>query len=135
MAVDTQTIIEAAEKLGKMLVDHPAVVKYQAAQKSVAEDAEAGRLLQEFDRTLEKLARQEQTGQPVSDAQRQQLEGLQSRIVSHIKVKNLNLAQVEFVDLLRKVNQTIQKPLTPEKPQGAPAVAPPPAAGPRLASY
>jgi hypothetical protein len=28
--------------------------------------------------------------------------------MSHIKVKNLNMAQVDFIDLLRKVNQTIQ---------------------------
>jgi cell fate (sporulation/competence/biofilm development) regulator YlbF (YheA/YmcA/DUF963 family) len=66
----------------------------------------------------------------VTDAQRQQLEALQSRIVSHIKVKNLNLAQVEFVDLLRKINQTIQKPLTPEQPKGG---QPQPPAGPKLA--
>ena len=47
----------------------------------------------------------------ITDAQRQQLESLQSRIVSNIKVKALNLAQVEFVDLLRRITQTIQKPL------------------------
>jgi cell fate (sporulation/competence/biofilm development) regulator YlbF (YheA/YmcA/DUF963 family) len=141
MAVDTQQIMDAAEKLGQMLAEHPAVARYQAAQKTVAEDAEAGRLLQDFDRTLEKLGRQEQSGMPVTDAQRQQLEALQSRIVSHIKVKNLNLAQVEFVDLLRKVNQTIQKPLAPEKPQQPAAPAGPAmggvgmGGGPRMANY
>ena len=137
MPVDTQQIMDAAEKLGKMLADHPAVARYQQAQKAVAEDAEANRLLQDFDKTIEKLGRQEQSGMPVSDAQRQQLEALQSRIVSHIKVKNLNLAQVDFVDLLRKINQTIQKPLTPAQPTAAPNQPQPPhpPAGPRLASY
>jgi hypothetical protein len=48
----------------------------------------------------------------ITDAQRQQLENLQSRIVSNIKVKALNMAQVEFMDLLRKVTQTIHRPLT-----------------------
>ena len=136
MAVDTQQIMDAAEKIGQMLSEHPAVVRYQAAQKTVAEDAEAGRMLQEFDRTLEKLGRQEQSGMQVTDAQRQQLEALQSRIVSHIKVKNLNLAQVEFVDLLRRVNQTIQKPLTPAQPAAEKGGQPlPPPGGPKLASY
>lgn len=141
MAVDTQQIMDAAEKLGKMVSEHPAVARYQAAQKAVAEDAEAGRMLQQFDQALEKLARQEQSGMPVTDAQRQQLESLQSRIVSHIKVKNLNLAQVEFVDLLRKVNQTIQKPLAPQQPQQAQGQPTPTAtggpgfSGPRMASY
>ena len=135
MAVDTQQIMDAAEKIGQMLSEHPAVIRYQQAQKTVSEDAEAGRMLQEFDRTLEKLGRQEQSGMQVTDAQRQQLEALQSRIVSHIKVKNLNLTQVEFVDLLRRVNQTIQKPLTPAQPAEQGGQPQPPPGGPKLASY
>ena len=83
------------------------------------EDAEASRLLSEFDRQLETLGRQEQSGLPVTDAQRQQLETLQSRIVSHIKVKALNLAQVDFMDLMRKVSQAWQRPLADTGAQGA----------------
>lgn len=141
MAVDSQQIMDAAEKLGKMVAEHPAVARYQSAQKAVAEDAEASRLLTEFDKTLDKLQRQEQAGMPVTDAQQQQLQAIQSRIVSHIKVKALNIAQVEFIDLLRKVNQTIQKPLqlAPQGgvagPAGAePAMGGPGFAGPRLAT-
>jgi len=138
MAVDTQQIMDAAEKLGQMVAEHPAVARYQAAQKAVAEDAEASRLLTEFDKTLEKLSRQEQAGMPVTDAQQQQLQAIQSRIVSHIKVKALNIAQVEFIDLLRKVNQIVQKPLH-VSPQGAAPTAEPAMggsgfAGPRLAT-
>lgn len=112
MPTDTQTILDAAEKLSQMVADHPATARYKAAQKSVTDDPEASRLLSEFDRQIETLARQEQSGVPVSDVQRQGLESLQSRIISHLKIKNLNMAQVEFIDLLRKVNQTIQRPLT-----------------------
>ena len=116
MAVDTQQIIAEAEKLGQLVAQHPAVAKYKQAQKSVSDDADAARLLSDFDRQLETLSRQEQSGLPVTDAQRQQLEVLQSKIVSHIKVKNLNMAQVEFMDLLRRVTQTIQRPLTDAAP-------------------
>jgi cell fate (sporulation/competence/biofilm development) regulator YlbF (YheA/YmcA/DUF963 family) len=126
MAVDTQQILDAADKLGLLLAQHPAVERFKQAQKAVADDAEASRLLAEFDRQIETLARQEQTGRPVTDAQRQQLESLQSKIVSHIKIKNLNLAQVDFVDLLRKVGQTYQRRLTDgAKPAaaGAPKLA------------
>ena len=110
MPTDTQTILDAAEKLSLLVADHPSVAKYKSAQKSVSDDAEAGRMLADFDRQIETLSRQEQQGVPVSEAQRAALETLQSRIVSHIKIKNLNMAQVEFIDLLRKVNQTIQRP-------------------------
>ncbi len=100
MAVDTQQLMDEAEKLGKLVAQHPAIERYKSAQKSVAEDPDASRLLADFERTLAKLDQQAQAGMPVTDAQRDQLEALQSRIVSHIKVKALNLAQVDFVDLL-----------------------------------
>jgi cell fate (sporulation/competence/biofilm development) regulator YlbF (YheA/YmcA/DUF963 family) len=111
MAVDTQQIMDAAAKLGEMLSQHPAIQKYRDAQKAVSADPDAARLLREFDRTLESLARNEQAGVPVTDAQRMALENLQAQIMSHIKIKALNMAQVDFVDLLRKVTQTIHRPL------------------------
>ena len=119
MAADIQQILSEAEKLGQLVASHPAVDKYKQAQKSLSDDPDASRSLAEFDRQLENLARQEQTGMPVTDAQRQQLESLQSRIVSNIKVKALNMAQVEFIDLLRKVNQTVLKPVQGDAMAGA----------------
>jgi cell fate (sporulation/competence/biofilm development) regulator YlbF (YheA/YmcA/DUF963 family) len=124
MPVDTPQILEQAEKLGQMLKEHPAVQRFKSAQKAVGDDPEASRLLGEFDRQLEALARQEQQGRPITDAQRMQLESLQSKIVSHIKIKNLNLAQVEFVDLLRKISQTYQR-LLADAPPTAPMAAKP----------
>jgi cell fate (sporulation/competence/biofilm development) regulator YlbF (YheA/YmcA/DUF963 family) len=124
MPVDQQEILQTAEKLGALVAQHPSFEKYKQAQKLVSEDSDASRLLSDFDRQVETLARQEQSGMPVTDAQRASLESLQSKIVSHIKVKALNVAQADFMDLLRKVSQTWQKPL-------AEGTAPTGAAGPQ----
>lgn len=126
MPVDTQQIMDEAEKLGRLVAQHTAVERYKHAQKAVAEDPDASRLLADFERNLAKLDQQAQAGLPVTDAQRDQLEAMQSKIVSHIKVKALNMAQVDFVDLLRRITQTIQKPLsdTPAAPGSRPAGAP-----------
>ncbi|MGH7177691.1 MAG: YlbF family regulator [Tepidisphaeraceae bacterium] len=123
MPVDTQQIITEAEKLGQLVAQHPAIAKYRDAQKLVADDPDAARLLSEFDKQLETIIRQQQSGMAPTDAQRSQLETLQSKIMSHIKIKALNMAQVEFVDLLRKVNQTIQAPLAISVPGGRGAAA------------
>src|SRR5579862_4778399 len=128
MPVDTQQILDEAEKLGQLVAQHPAIERFKQAQKAVAEDSEASRLMADFERTLARLDQQAQSGVPITDAQRDQIESLQNKIVSHIKVKALNLAQMEFVDLLRRVVQTIQKPLAAQ-PSGASA-APKPAARP-----
>ena len=111
MPVDTEQLIAEAEKLGQLVAQHPAVARYKDAQKAVESDPDAGRLMAEFNRQMDTLERQMQAGMNVTDAQRANIEALQSRIVSHLKIKALNLAQVEFVDLLRKITQTIQKPL------------------------
>src|SRR5687767_4943016 len=108
MPVDTTQILAEADKLGQLVAQHPAVERYKSAQKAVTEDPDANRTMAEFERQLETLARQEASGMPITDALRGQLEAVQSCIVSNIKVKNLNMAQVEFIDLLRKVTQAIQ---------------------------
>lgn len=106
---DTQEILDAAENVGKMVAQHPAVERYRQAQKSLTEDPDAARLLNDFNRQIMTLSRQEEAGMPVTDAQRHQLEALQAQLASHLKVKNLNLAQVEFMDLLRRVSDSIRK--------------------------
>ena len=118
MAVDTQQIMDEATKLGELVAQHPAVARYKEARRSVENDGDANHLMAEFDRQIEGLARQQAAGMPVTDAQQTALESLQNKIVSHIKIKALNMAQVEFVDLLRKVTQTIQRPLA-DTPGGA----------------
>jgi cell fate (sporulation/competence/biofilm development) regulator YlbF (YheA/YmcA/DUF963 family) len=129
MPTDTQQILDEASKLADLVAQHPLVDTYRKAQKAVSDDPDASRALAEFDRTLETLARQEAQGMPVTDAQRTQLEGLQGRIVSNIKVKALNMAQVDFIDLLRKVNQTVLSKVGEAGAAGAGA----PAGGSRLA--
>jgi cell fate (sporulation/competence/biofilm development) regulator YlbF (YheA/YmcA/DUF963 family) len=125
MPTDTQSILDAAEKVGQMVKDHPSFEKYRSAAKSVSEDPEAGQLVANFNRQLESLMRQEQSGMPVTDAQHQQLESLQMRIASHLKMKALQMAQTDFYDLMRKITQTIQKPLA-DVPTGG-------GAGPKVA--
>ncbi|HSU65376.1 MAG TPA: YlbF family regulator [Tepidisphaeraceae bacterium] len=133
MPVDTQQIMDEATKLGDIVAQHPAVSRYKDARKAIEQDPDANRLLSEFDRQIEALQRQQQAGMPVTDAQQQSLEALQSRIVSHLKIKALNLAQVEFVDLLRRITQTIQSRLNlQDAPPGGGPGAPAAGGGPRI---
>ncbi len=134
MPVDTQQILDAAESLGKLVAEHPATERYRQAQKNLSDDPDAGRLLNEFNRQLMTLARQEESGMPVSDAQRHGLESLQAQLASHLKVKALNIAQVEFVDMMRKISDSIRKYVTEgaEAPAGAAPQGQPQQGGPRI---
>ena len=66
MAVDTETILADADKLGQLVSQHPAVAKYRAAQKSVADDPDATRLLKDFDRLLEQEVPKERSPRPLA---------------------------------------------------------------------
>ncbi len=112
MPVDTTQIMDAATKLGQMVAQHPAVTRYKDAQKAMADDPDATRLMAEFNRQLDNLSRQEAAGMPMTDAQRGQIENLQMQIASHLKIKAMQMAQTDFIDLLRKVNQTVQRQLS-----------------------
>jgi cell fate (sporulation/competence/biofilm development) regulator YlbF (YheA/YmcA/DUF963 family) len=129
MAVDTQQIMQEAERLGQLVAQHPAVNRYKEAQRAVQNDPEASRMMADFGRQMEMLERQAQAGMDITDAQRMQIEQLQGRIIQHIKIKALNQAQVEFIDLFRRVSQTIQRQVAetgeggagPAEGAGAPA--------------
>jgi cell fate (sporulation/competence/biofilm development) regulator YlbF (YheA/YmcA/DUF963 family) len=118
MPADTQQIIDAADKLGKLITEHPAIARYAEAQKAVAADPEASRLFQQFDQEVSVLGQQEQSGQPISAAQKQKLQMLQQTIASNLKVKAFSIAQMELTELLRKVSSAWQKPVA-EAQQGA----------------
>jgi cell fate (sporulation/competence/biofilm development) regulator YlbF (YheA/YmcA/DUF963 family) len=111
MAENNTEIFQLAEKIGQLLKDHPTVTKYKQAQEALQKDPDAAQLMGNFNRMLEALGRQEQQGMSISDAQRLQLQTLQDQIVSHIKIKSLNMAEMEFYDLLRKISQAYQRPL------------------------
>jgi len=133
MPVDTQQIVEAAEKLGKLITEHPVLQRYADAQKAVAADPETSRLFQAFDAEVAKLGQLEQAGQQMTEAQQMRLQQMQQVIASNLKVKAFSIAQVELTDLLRKVSQSWQKPVA-EAQAGQRATAPAAASAPAPAS-
>jgi cell fate (sporulation/competence/biofilm development) regulator YlbF (YheA/YmcA/DUF963 family) len=134
MPVDTQQIVEAAEKLGKLITEHPVLQKYADAQKAVAGDPETSRLFQQFDAEVAKLGQLEQAGQQMTEQQQMRLQQMQQVIASNLKVKAFSLAQVELTDLLRKVSQAWQKPVAEAQAGRAAGAAPAPAAATAPAS-
>jgi len=111
MASDTQSILDAAQKVADLLADHPAVEKYKSAQKSLQDDPDASSLLKEFNSVLTQISHNERAGLPPTEEQRRKFEALQTQIAGHLKFKSYSIAEYDLTDLLRKVSQTWQKPL------------------------
>ena len=113
--------IEMAEKLGDLVAKHPVFEQYQKASKTLREDQDAGRLLQQFEQKAMVLARNEQMGQPVTQSERSELEQMQQTIAGNLRVKAFSIAQADMTDLLRKVSQAWQTPVSKAQGEDDPA--------------
>jgi len=105
--VDTAQILDAATKLGRLLADHPAMKKYRELLKAIREDTEAQRLLADYSRQMDTIAEKEAKGQPVEVEDKRRLSDLQGRVAMHPQLREMQVAQMDYVDLMRKVDEAM----------------------------
>jgi len=118
-------ITELAERLGKAIADSPATAKLRAARQELHKDAEATRLLEEYRKQIEKIAQLQQDGKPIEPEDKHKMDDLRGKLMSNATFKTFTAAQVDYVDLMRQVNQAIQKHIADvEIPPAAPKTAP-----------
>jgi len=103
----TQEILDAAKKVGQMVAEHDATKKLESALKALESDTDAQRAIADFNRHLQTLAQKEQSGKPIEVQDKQKLESLQQAVVMNINLRNFQTAQMDYVDLLRKIDDAI----------------------------
>ena len=103
----TQEILDAAKKVGQMVASHDATQKLESSLKALEADPDAQRAITDFNRFLQALAQKEQAGKPIEVEDKRKLESLQQAVVMNIKLRNFQMAQMDYVDLLRKIDDAI----------------------------
>jgi len=106
MATDEQ-LIKAARELGEELGKHPKVERLEAAVKKLREDTEAQRVLNDLNRHLQAVTQKEMSGQPVEVEDKRQLQDLQNAVVHNLVLQEFQLAQMDYVDLVRKLDDAM----------------------------
>ena len=101
---DSDAIIKAATELGGLLKEHQPVKELKAAAKAFADDVTVQRAMVDFQRALQDVSRKEQSGQPVEVADKRRLQELQDAVVSNPQLQRMQVAQMDCVDLLRKID-------------------------------
>ncbi len=115
----TEEIISDAEKLGALIADHASVLKLQEISQRLSEDIEAQRAMADLNRHMESLQEKQQSGQPIEVADKHKLESLQ-KVVSKSKVlRDLQMAQMDYLDLMRRVDEALTGE-APASSEGAP---------------
>ena len=123
---DTQEILKAAGGLGALVATHPAVAGYREIIRQLDLDVGAKSLLQQYEQIIEILSLKEQQMQPIEVAEKRQFEQLQQSIMMNQTLKKFGSAQQEYMELKKKVQETINAGMTGQVPADASATAKPP---------
>lgn len=117
---DTNEILAAANKLGALVATHPAIATYKEVIRQVDLDVGAKQLLQQYEQLIEHLSMKEQQMQPIEVAEKQQFERLQQSISMNATLKKFAAAQAEYMDFMKKVQETINAGMTGQPAPGSP---------------
>jgi cell fate (sporulation/competence/biofilm development) regulator YlbF (YheA/YmcA/DUF963 family) len=103
--------IELASRLGKAMADSPEAVALRAARVALNAEAELTSTLSEYQKQADKIAQIERQQKPVEVEDKHKLQELNDKLVASEVFKKFTAAQVEYVDLMRKVNDAIRREL------------------------
>ncbi len=104
-------IIELAERLGKAIADSPQASALRTARDELNRHEDIKQTLEDFRVQQEKVAQLEAEQKPVEVDDKHKLQDLHNALVSSEIFKGYTAAQVDYVDLMRKVNQAISSQL------------------------
>ncbi|MFA6134803.1 MAG: YlbF family regulator [Phycisphaerae bacterium] len=102
-------IVELANRLGKAIAESPQAVKMRAAREELSKHSDVTQLLKDYQAMAEKVGRLEEEKKPVEVADKHALAAIQNRLVASEVFKAYTAAQVDYIDMMRQVNQTLQK--------------------------
>lgn len=105
---NTEEILKAATDLGRMIAQNSAAKKFEDAARKLQEDTDAQRVLNDFNRHMQALQEKETKRQPIEVADKRKLEDLQGKVIQNKLVRDLQVAQMDFVDLMRRVDEAMQ---------------------------
>lgn len=104
-------IISLAEQLGKDIAQSPQAAALRAARAELNKQADLIQLLKDYQAQTEKIARAEHEGKPVEVGDKHKLADIHGKLVASEIFKRFTAAQVEYIDLLRKVNDVMRQNL------------------------
>jgi cell fate (sporulation/competence/biofilm development) regulator YlbF (YheA/YmcA/DUF963 family) len=118
---DTNDILNAAANFGALVGTHPAIAAYREIVRQLDLDVGAKTLLQQYEQLIEQLSMKEQMGQPIEVAEKKAFEQLQQSIMMNQTLKKFGSAQQEYMELMKKVQETINGGMTGQIPADASA--------------
>jgi len=109
--MELDKIIELAAGLGEAISDSQQAAQLKAARENLNKEKQATQLLKDYQAQSDRIAQLEREQKPVEVDDKQKLQELHEKLIASEVFKKFTAAQVEYVDLMRKVNEAIRKHL------------------------
>ena len=106
-----EEMIQLAKRLGKAIAASSEATGLREARKALQAEPELSKTLEEFQHQSEKIAQLEAENKPVEVDDKHKLRGLHEKLVASETFKKYTAAQVDYVDMMRKVNDALRGPL------------------------
>ncbi len=104
-------LIELARRLGRQMAAHERTETLQAAPQVVNDDPQSADLIVQYQKQAEKIRQLEMEHKPVEVEDKHLLTEIEQKIGTNEKLKELTKRQVDFVEMMRKVRQSIDDQL------------------------
>ena len=106
-----ERILGLASRLGQTIAESKSAKALQAARQAVDADKDLQQVMRDYRLQADKLRKLEQETKPIEPEDKHALEAMNQKLAASEKFKALTAAQMEYIDLLRKVNEAVQKEL------------------------
>lgn len=100
-------ILEQASKLGELIAEHDTVKKLESASKAFEADIASQRSMTDYQRFAQSLQEKAQQGGAIEVEDKGKLESLQQAVITNPLLANMQRAEMDYLDLLRKVDGAI----------------------------
>lgn len=120
----TDDILKRARELGDLIQSHPAAKKLEEVLGKLQADIEAQRAMTDYNRLLQSLGEKEASGRPIEVDDKKKLEAAQKAVMKSATLRDFQVAQMDYLDLMRKVDEAIEGSAGGQaaaSPQAAPA--------------
>lgn len=121
----TEQIVKAATELGRLIAEHDAAKKFDEMTKKIRDDTEAQRLLTDYSRHMQTIQEKQAAGKPIEVEDKRRLEKFQQDMVANSLLRDLQLIQMDYLDLMRRVEEAMHTPRTGEAPAAEPPIVNP----------
>jgi cell fate (sporulation/competence/biofilm development) regulator YlbF (YheA/YmcA/DUF963 family) len=102
-----QDILDQATKLGELIAEHDALKALDKATKAFEADVASQRAMADYQRFAQSLQQKAQSGGAIEVEDKRKLEDLQQAVITNPLLANMQRAEMDYLDLLRKVDGAI----------------------------